>query len=422
MQEMQANLFRKVALERLSSPEQLDMLMRVITPKAWLALAPLLGLIFLALVWSWFGSIPTKVSGSCILINPTGLADVSSIASGRITSLLVKVGDEVKAGQEVARVAQPEMLDRIEKSRQRLAELQAHGRVVHSMSSQGEVLNTQSLAQQRVALESRLRVQQEMAKLAAEREETQSKLLEQGLVTRQAVVQTKQERAGALLEAENIKNQIKELSLRRLQGEKQDRGEVANIEAQINEAQRELDSLQESGKLNTSITSPFSGRVVDVKVGAGSLVAPGSSLFNVERNGGATDQLEAVLFVPAADGKKVVPGMNAEITPSTVKREEFGFMRGKVNFVSDYPATQQSMMLLLQNDALVRDLSGESAPIEIRAKFAPTGNYSGYEWSSASGAPVKIHSGTLCTGDIVVQRQRPISLVIPIIKKTLGVD
>jgi HlyD family secretion protein len=422
MQEMQANLFRKVALERLSSPEQLDMLMRVITPKAWLALGPLLGLIFLALVWSWFGSIPTKVNGSCILINPTGLADVSSIASGRITSLLVKVGDEVKAGQEVARVAQPEMLDRIDKAKQRLAELQAHGRVVRSMSSQGEVLNTQSLAQQRIALESRLRVQLEMARLAAEREDTQSKLLEQGLVTRQAVVQTKQERAGALLEAENIKNQIKELSLRRLQGEKQDRGEVANIEAQINEAQRELDSLQENGKLNTSITSPFSGRVVDVKVGAGSLVAPGSSLFNVERTGAGADQLEAVLFVPAADGKKVAPGMIAEITPSTVKREEYGFMRGKVNFVSDYPATQQSMMLLLQNDALVRDLSGESAPIEIRAKFASTENYSGYEWSSASGAPVKIHSGTLCTGDIVVQRQRPISLVIPIIKKTLGVD
>ena len=46
-------LFRKVALERLSSPEQIDSLMRVITPKAWLTLLPVYGLIALALAWGW---------------------------------------------------------------------------------------------------------------------------------------------------------------------------------------------------------------------------------------------------------------------------------------------------------------------------------------------------------------------------------
>ena len=34
-------IFRKVALERLSSPEQLDQLMQVTSPKGWLALAGL---------------------------------------------------------------------------------------------------------------------------------------------------------------------------------------------------------------------------------------------------------------------------------------------------------------------------------------------------------------------------------------------
>ena len=37
-------LFRKVSLERLSSPEQLETPIRVVTPRAWRALAPLLGL------------------------------------------------------------------------------------------------------------------------------------------------------------------------------------------------------------------------------------------------------------------------------------------------------------------------------------------------------------------------------------------
>ena len=57
------SIFRKVALDRLSSPEQLDALMRVITPQAWLAFAPLAILIAAAIAWGWFGSVTTKVIG-----------------------------------------------------------------------------------------------------------------------------------------------------------------------------------------------------------------------------------------------------------------------------------------------------------------------------------------------------------------------
>ena len=80
MQPLQERLFRKVALERLSSPEQLDQLMRVISPLGWLALIPLLGLILMAVLWGWYGSVSTKVAGKCVLISPAGLADVTSLS------------------------------------------------------------------------------------------------------------------------------------------------------------------------------------------------------------------------------------------------------------------------------------------------------------------------------------------------------
>lgn len=71
---------------------------------------------------------------------------------------------------------------------------------------------------------------------------------------------------------------------------------------------------------------------------------------------------------------------------------------------------------------LVRDLAGDAPPIEVRAAIQPAANQSGYQWSSAAGAPVTLSSGTLCRAEIVVERQRPISLVIPIVRKSLGVD
>lgn len=97
-------------------------------------------------------------------------------------------------------------------------------------------------------------------------------------------------------------------------------------------------------------------------------------------------------------------------------------MVGRVSYVAEYPATPQSMGLLLQNEALVRELAGGAPPIAARAALLPASNASGYQWSSAAGAPVKLTSGTLCRADIVVDRQRPIALVIPILKKSVGVD
>ncbi len=64
---MPRQIFRKTALERLSSPEQLDQLMQVASPKNWAALLTLLFLLGVALVWGVEGSIPTKVDGQAFL-------------------------------------------------------------------------------------------------------------------------------------------------------------------------------------------------------------------------------------------------------------------------------------------------------------------------------------------------------------------
>jgi HlyD family secretion protein len=422
LQPARQQIFRKVALERLSSPEQLDQLMRVISPLGWLALVPLVGLILIAVLWGWFGSIPTKVFGKCLLINPVGLADVTSLSAGRVTEVLVHVGDTVKVDQIVARVAQPELADRIEKTESRLRELESQGRIVRSFSGRTSHLSGQSIAQQKQGLEAQLRALQERVRILKQRIETQQQLLEQGLITKQQLLQTRQDQTQAELDADNVRGQIKQLDMRGLETDKQGQNEVANIQSQINEARRTLDSLLESRKQMTAVPSPYEGRVVDIKTAIGSLVAQGSSLMTIEKATGEKGGLQAVIYVPAAEGRKVQMKMTAQVTPSTVKREEYGFMFAEVAYVSDYPATAQSMMLLLQNETLVRELMGNSPPTEIRAALIPADNFSGYRWTSPTGPPVAVKSGTLCNAEIVVDKQRPVSLVIPVLKKSLGVD
>jgi HlyD family secretion protein len=58
------DLFRKRALDRLSSPEELDRLVRVSRPGTWIALAGLLVVVAAVVLWAALANITTTVSGS----------------------------------------------------------------------------------------------------------------------------------------------------------------------------------------------------------------------------------------------------------------------------------------------------------------------------------------------------------------------
>src|SRR6516164_9720250 len=80
---------REAALERLSSPEQLDYLMSITSPASWLALSAIGAISLLILLWGVFGSIPDKVAGKGILIRGGAVFDVASGADGIVLQLLV---------------------------------------------------------------------------------------------------------------------------------------------------------------------------------------------------------------------------------------------------------------------------------------------------------------------------------------------
>src|SRR5947207_5683175 len=101
---MKNGLFRKVALERLSSPEQLDQLMRVTTPRAWLGLIGLGGLLIVVLLWSIFGTIESAETGQGILIRGAGVQVVEAPRAGQVVRVYVQPGDKVQQGQQVASI------------------------------------------------------------------------------------------------------------------------------------------------------------------------------------------------------------------------------------------------------------------------------------------------------------------------------
>jgi HlyD family secretion protein len=418
------NLFRQVALNKLSSPEELDRLLQVTSPKGWIALAGIGVLLVTATVWAVFGKVPTKLVGrQCILVKTGGVSVLTASSTGRLSDLAVEVGDSVTRGQVIGRLEQYDMLQKIEAREARLKEVQAQYDHAQSMAAQAAVLRAATMAQQMQNLDHQLASANQRNALVKDRIETQASLFEQGLITKQTLIASRLEATAAQLDAENVRAQFKQLELARLESKKQSDSEIELARNQLDEVKRSIASMVREAKSFTAIVSPYGGRVLEVKVADGQLLERGTSLLSIESTGVDINEIEAYVYLPASEGKKVHGGMKLEISPSTAKREEFGFLPAFVSAVADYPSTDQGLMRVFGNEKLVQQLSGDQAPIQILASLKPAGdNISHYEWSTRHGPPFSIQSGTSCSASITLSEQRPIELVIPILKKVAGVD
>jgi HlyD family secretion protein len=191
-----------------------------------------------------------------------------------------------------------------------------------------------------------------------------------------------------------------------------------SLERQISAAESEISLLKGQLQQTGSVVSPYAGRVMEVLVDEGQLLAPGTKIATVEL---ADSTLGAVIFVPGA-GRRPEPGMIARILPSNVHWEESGFLEGEITYVSQTPVSMAGAMRYVKNEELAQALlaGGNPYAVEVRFHRDPT-TASGYRWTSGSGPDLQVTSGMLASAQIDVARQRPISLVIPALRRLLGI-
>jgi HlyD family secretion protein len=409
-------IFRKVALERLSSPEQLDQLVQVTSPRGWLALSALGGLLLLALAWGVFGTIPTEATGEGILLR--GVAALVAPGSGPIEEVRVAVGDTIHKGQVVAEIRQEEMHRQLDDARSKVAEAERDLLTLQRSAEDQKRLRDRDLAQKRADLDRTIATLEKDIVLLQERIEAERSLLQDGLVTKQTFLATQQ---SLNAKADELAKSRLERSGLELQGLAADTVLAQQIEARRSSLHDlELKARETAAKLeeNLTVVSLHSGRVLEILVDRGDVVTPGTPILSLDTT---SEDLQAVLFVPASTGKKVLKGMQVRVSPSTVKREEFGAILGTVVRVAEFPSTARGMTRQLGNEALVDRLMKEGPPIQVdvalqRDPKTPTG----YRWSSSQGPSVEISSGTLASGSVIVREDRPISLVIPTLRQKLG--
>jgi len=407
-----------VSLDRLSSPDELDRLLKVTDSKAWIAQFAILALLGLALVWGYNGRLPSVVNGQGIIVRKGGVLNVVAAGSGVVAKLDVNVGDRISAQQLVARIAQPAMLEKLKGAQEKLTEARRERDRSHVLLEDEASLAVDTIERKRANAEREIVHLDEQAKLAREQVTVQDELLAYGIVTKQKTIEARQNVASIEDQIANHHAQIKELDAEEFSAHAKVQQGDAEKQLQVQDLERNLGVVEKELEIAENVVSPYGGEVLEIKVSSGATVAAGDPILSIQPD---VQDLQVLLYLPATQAKNVKPGMEVEISPSTVKPEEFGFIRGMVTYVSDFPDTSAELMRNFENEELVKSLTNDGPVNEVHVELQRNPKTpSGYQWSSSRGPSLTLSGGTLCTAEIVTRWQKPITLVLPSLRRALG--
>ena len=409
---MSKPLFREKPLEKLASPERLDELMQLNSSRPWFALAGMVLVLMVFLVWSFWGTVTTKVNGKGVLIKPESVSEIAAIGFGRVIEITVKTGQHVNTGDTLAIISQPELAMQLINAKQELHFYENQLRNTQSFNEQDIIFQKDFLEKKRKDLNHMIEVLETRLKTLDERIETERKLLSKGLITKQDLDNSRQNYTSTQHEIESYRLQIKQIDLDLRNIIKQSTRQNDELLNQKNQAWHKLRLLEAQLGTHSIITSPFSGVILEVVAKEGDLIQVGAAILSLEQTAKVED-LVALVYVPAVDGKKIKTGMEAHIAPSVVRVEEHGYIKGTVIAVSEFPATKQAMENEIGNPQLVQSILNEQdALITVQIRLNKSSHtVSHYDWTASTGPNIHIQTGTLCQAQITIEKRKPIQFL-----------
>jgi len=421
MTDLSQRTFRAVALQRAASPEQLDHLVRITRPFDWMLVLAICIALVAAITWGIVGRVPTRAEGQGILISGGGrVVEASSAAAGRLATISVMVGDRVTQGQPIAEIVQTDIQQRHAAAVEVFREKERQHTDLVEKTKRELASKAQNFAKLEAAFNQVIKATTQRIEYLTNDVKTLEDLMAKGLTTRRTLEERRRDLTDAQQRKEDTFNEILKIRTTQSDLETQRERESQTSEFALNDARRQMESAAGLLTQNTQVISPVDGRVLEIKVSAGAVLAVGAPVVAIESEG---NKLEALIYIPAERGKNVKLGMPVRIEPSTVKREEFGTMVGTVVSISDFPMTPQGMAAVLHNDNLVTRFSKEGAAYAATVSLEQDPEtVSGYRWAVGQGPPIRLSSGTLTRAEITTRRQRPLDLVVPLLKKFTGID
>lgn len=376
------SLFRKKALDALSSPEQLDQPLQLLRPGYWALLFALLSFGGYMLFWSILGRLPVRIKGKGVLTTPNTMHLIQAETSGRVRRMSGELGMCVQKGDTLALIEPVRLQLEEKKSEDELSLL------INDDNSEELYANNR-------------------LKLKKNDLDRVSSL-----------------RANGAISADEISRRYQDLRSLESQLHAEDNRRDQSIQRQ----KLALENIREEIIQTALIKATENGCLIGRHVQSGQMVQAGTTLFELDTNN-SSKIITSYAFFPAKDGKRLKIGQLVRVTPSTTKPQRHGGIQGTISSISSLPVSYESLKLRLGDDATVKNVSGQqsagsaSSPlIEVITSLKKDSNtISGYDWGGGNGPDLQLTPGTTTDVSVIVEERTPISYVIPILRDLSGI-
>lgn len=415
---MTSALYRTEALDGLAGPDHLDEMVRVTSPLGWVALTTALVIVGGCLGWSIFGSYRTTVSGKGLLVPADGaFVSVYAPKAGWLDSYRQR-GDSVTKGDVLARLSAPEDAARLVDLDGRVSQLTTQRAALVSRLDDHIAKETIAARRKREALEETISLGEARARELGLLLEQREHLFSKGLTPSDRVIEARERLFAARESISRARTDLLSLDASLLSLKRQSDQDLAALDRQLRDAEGLRIQSHLSDNLATTIVARTDGVITTNEAGDHALVSAGQKLMVIEHGG---PRLDALLYVPADSGKEVQLGMDVRLSPSVVKKEEYGTLVGTVIQVDQSPENESAIAHRLGNPDLARLFSRSGPPLQLVVRIKPGSKGPGsYAWTSKRGETVTLASTTLVEGQVTVKSGRPISLFIPALRRFTG--
>lgn len=157
-----------------------------------------------------------------------------------------------------------------------------------------------------------------------------------------------------------------------------------------------LVSMDESYSI---LTSTVEGTVIYTKVDNEPFEAFEPIISVVDGNGVQTQRSMLIAYVDNAGQRDLRVGMGAQVWPENEKRDEIGYVKGRVTRIDRYPVAAEEVRQTLRSDELARRLleSGEMM-YRVNVELLPDPHDPAkYDWSFGEPEDVSMDVGTYCS-------------------------
>lgn len=414
------HIFRERAVDSASSPESINRVAPIASPRLWILVAGASAVIVTFSAWAFFGTIPLMVRGMGILIEGSMVVAAEAPADGRIGDLQVKPGDRVVQGQVLAVVANPVLEAQKIDAQNTAARLREQDVSLTAAEDIATAAITASINVRESECRRRIDRAAAIAVDFSKAVEVKRDLVRQGLLAESELLaianstfEIERTLSDARSELLRIDADRSNVIIQRQQDQQRRDNLIADADALVRQLAARMDSER-------NIIAPRPGKIVQLTRAPGDVVHRGGTVAIISDAGDG--RLRCYAFFPLTEGKRVRKDMHVHVEPSIADRERFGVISAAVSAIEPVIGTRETFLRIINSPEVAQDIErryGGTVSAVIDLELNPD-SPTGLRWTGGTGYPRPLTPGTLCDVDVVTEDVAPISLLVPWIKQAFG--